>query len=474
MNVKDYDQNQCLMFPPHLSEFLSDDHPAVIISDIVDTMDLGCLYRKLSTEGNQAYHPKMMFKILAYAYTNGIFSSRKIHKALHESVAFIFLAAWQKPDFRTISDFRKNNLSEFIKLFNQLVDICNRLGMMSLGHLSIDGSKFKANAADRATYNKKRVADAINDLLEKAEQTDHDEDQRYGADKTGDQIPDEIRRKKSRLQKLKQIKEQLGQSRKEKINATDPDAAFMKTTNGIKTSYNAQITVDEAHQVIVASGVTNDPSDTSQLLPMVKQTEEAVGRIDKLSADSGYSSGDNLQALSDRGIDAHIPDANYQASQRGKQDSPGQGFFTRADFQRDELNDCFICPAGENLNFVRLQKVKNKPPLRLYRCTAYKDCPLKKRCTKARSGRSITLNIHDTQFKAMRTKLDSPHGKRLYAKRKFIVEPVFGHIKETIGFKKFSLRGLEKVIGEFALVCMAHNLRKIINALKNGALQGAT
>ena len=474
MNVKDYDQNQCLMFPPHLSEFLSDDHPAVIISDIVDTMDLGCFYRKLSTEGNQAYHPKMMFKILAYAYTNGIFSSRKIHKALHESVAFIFLAAWQKPDFRTISDFRKNNLSEFIKLFNQLVDICNRLGMVSLGHLSIDGSKFKANASDRATYNKKRVADAINDLLEKAEQTDRDEDQRYGADKTGDQIPDEIRRKKSRLQKLKQIKEQLDQSHKEKINATDPDAAFMKTTNGIKTSYNAQITVDEAHQVIVASGVTNDPSDTSQLLPMVKQTEEAVGRIDKLSADSGYSSGDNLQALSDRGIDAHIPDANYQASQRGKQDSPGQGFFTRADFQRDELNDCFICPAGEKLNFVRLQKVKNKSPLRLYRCTAYKDCPLKKRCTKACSGRSITLNIHDTQFKAMRTKLDSPHGKRLYAKRKFIVEPVFGHIKETIGFQKFSLRGLEKVIGEFALVCMAHNLRKIINVLKHGTFQGAT
>jgi len=473
MNVKDYDQNQCLMFPPHLSEILSDDHPAVIISDIVDTMELGAFYSKLSTEGNQAYHPKMMFKILAYAYSNGIFSSRKIHKALHESVAFIFLAAWQKPDFRTISDFRKNNLSEFIQLLNQLVDICNRLGMVSLGHLAIDGSKFKANASDRATYNKKRVTNAISDLLEKAEQTDRDEDQRYGADKTGDQVPDEIRQKKSRLQKLKQIKEQLDQSHKEKINATDPDAAFMKTTNGIKTSYNAQITVDEAHQVIVAAGVTNDPSDTSQLLPMVKQSEETVGRIDKLSADSGYSSGDNLQVLSDRGIDAHIPDANYQANQRGKQDSPGQGYFIRADFRRDELNDCFVCPAGEKLNFVCLQKVKNKPALRLYRCTAYKGCPLKERCTKARSGRSITLNIHDTQFRAMRTKLDSPHGKRLYAKRKFIVEPVFGHIKETIGFKKFSLRGLEKVIGEFALVCMAHNLRKIINALKHGAVPGA-
>jgi transposase len=134
--------------------------------------------------------------------------------------------------------------------------------MVSLGHLAIDGSKFKANASDKSTYSKKRVADAINDLLDKADQIDRDEDQCYGIDNTGDQIPDEIRRKKSRLQKLKLIKDQLDQSNKEKLNATDPDASFMKTANGIKTSYNAQITVDEAHQVIVAAGVTNDPATT--------------------------------------------------------------------------------------------------------------------------------------------------------------------------------------------------------------------
>jgi len=263
----------------------------------------------------------------------------------------------------------------------------------------------------------------------------------------------------------------MDQSHKEKINATDPDAAFMKTTRGIKTSYNAQIIVDEAQQVIVAANVTNDPSDTGQLVPMVQQAEKAVGRIDKLSADSGYSSGDNLCAMVEKGIDAHIPDANYQATQRGKQDTPGQGLFTRSDFKRDELNDCFICPAGENLHFVRLQKVKNKHPVRIYRCQTCGACPLKKRCTKGRSGRSIILNVHDAQFKAMRTKLDSPHGKRIYAKRKWIVEPVFGHIKETIGFRQFSLRGLDKVIGEFFLICIAHNLRKIINVFKNTALQ---
>ena len=156
MNVKDYDQNQNLLFPPHLRDFIPNDHEAVVINDIIETMDLNCFYKKLSKEGSQAYHPKMMFKILAYAYANGIFSSRKIHKALHESVAFIYLAAWQKPDFRTINDFRKNNLTEFHMLLNQLIHMCDRLGMISLGHLAVDGSKFKANASDRKTYDKKR------------------------------------------------------------------------------------------------------------------------------------------------------------------------------------------------------------------------------------------------------------------------------------------------------------------------------
>lgn len=473
MNARDYDQNQNLLFPPHMRDVLPDDHQAVVINDIIETMDLSCLYKKLSKEGSQAYHPKMMFKILAYAYANSIFSSRKIHKALHESVAFIYLAAWQKPDFRTISDFRKNNLAEFNMLLDQLTGLCARLGMISLGHLAVDGSKFKANASDKKAYDKKRVQSAIDRLLEHADQVDRHEDELYGPDNCGDQIPENIRSQKDRLEKLKEIKKQLAKSSKKKINATDPDAVFMKTKDGIKTSYNAQIVVDQHRQVIVAADVTNDPSDNEQLVSMVEKAEQNVGPIDKLSADSGYSSGENLQKMVDKKIDAHIPDANYQARQRGKPDAPGQGLFTRAEFKRDELNDCFICPAGEKLIFSHMQKVKNKPPLRLYRCKADTGCPLKKRCTKSRLGRSITLNVHDAQFKAMRCKLDSNHGKRIYAKRQGIVEPVFGHIKESLGFRKFNLRGLCKVRGEFALVCLAHNMRKIINAFNKPIVQPA-
>jgi len=466
MNVRDYSQDQGLLFPPHLRDLLPDDHQAVIINDIVESLDLNCLYQKVSSEGNPCYHPKMMLKVLIYAYANGIFSSRKIQAALQESVAFIYLAAWQKPDFRTISDFRKNNLAEFRELFGQVVDICKHLGMISLGHIAIDGSKFKANASDKRTYDQGRVQRAISKLVERAEQVDLSEDEVFGAANDGNQIPEQIRGQKSRLEKLRQIKKQLDKSGQKKINATDPDSVFMKTADGIKGAYNGQIAVDESHQVIVAGRVTNEPSDTEQLVPMVEAAQNNIGAIDKLSADSGYSSGENLKAMADRSIDAHIPDANYQGRQRGKQEAPGKGFFPRSRFKRDELHDCFICPAGEKLFFLRLQKVKNKKPVRLYRCRAFKHCALRDECTKSANGRTIAVNAYDDQFRAMRTKLNAPLGKRIYAKRKAIVEPVFGHIKTVLGFCRFHLRGLEKVCGEFVLVCIAHNVRKIINALK--------
>jgi transposase len=466
MNVREYNQHQNLMFPPHLRDFLPDDHQAVIINDVVETLDLTCFYQKLSKEGNQAYHPKMMIKILVYAYANRMFSSRKIQAALNESIAFIFLAAWQRPDFRTISDFRKNNLEEFLGVFGQTVDICKRLGMLSLGHLAIDGSKFKANASDKRTYDRERIEAELERLVGEAEETDAREDRLFGPDNADDCIPDQIRRQKDRIEKLRQIKRQLQDSGKEKINATDEDAVFMKTGSGIKTCYNGQIAVDEKHQVIVACRVTSQASDTDQLLPMVDQAEKAAGPIDKLSADSGYSSGENLEQIAARGIDAYIPDANYQGRQRGRQDAPGEPFFSRSCFKRDELRDCFICPAGKELRFSHFVKAKGGKHSRMYRCRDFKSCSLKKCCTKARNGRSIILNAYDDQFRAMRSKLDSPYGRSLYARRKSIVEPVFGHIKETMGFFRFILRGLDKVNGEFAIVSIAHNLRKIINVLK--------
>jgi transposase len=421
------------------------------------------LYRKVSSEGNPAYHPAMMLKIYFYAYAMGIFSSRKIAQALKNNIAFIFLAAWQKPDFRTISDFRKNNLKELGLLFCQIVLLCKQLGMVKLGHIAIDGTKIKANASDASTYDRGRIEKEIRCWLEKAEAVDQQEDALYGTDKTGDELPEEVRDPKKRIQKLKELKKKLDAGGAEKINKTDPDAAFMKTTSGIKTSYNAQVSVDAEHQVIVAAEVTNQASDVQQLLPMIRQTQDnTLEKVRQCSADSGYSSGENIRQMETRQIDAYIPDREYQAQHRGKPVDE----FHKDSFVYDEKRDCYICVEGQQLTFSHLQKRKDKEPLRIYRCRSCPACQFFGCCTTDNNGRSISRHPYEKELRQMRQKLDSESGKAIYGKRKYAVEPPFGHIKSIMGFTCFLLRGKPKVTGEFKLVCIAHNLRKICLYLK--------
>ena len=465
-NVRPYDQGQSLLFPPNLKEFIEENDLCWVVDDVVNALDLSCLYRNVSSEGNMPYHPRMMLKVLFYAYASGIFSSRKIAKALGENVAFIFLAAWQRPDFRTISYFRKNNLGAIRELFGQIVRLCQELKMVTLGHISIDGSKFKANAADRKSYDQQRIDKEIKSILDKAEQADREEDDLYGPDKTGDELPDEIKDRKKRLERLKQIQKELTERGKKKVNATDPDAVFMKTKAGIKTAYNVQASVDEDCQVIVAASVTNQPTDDEQLIPMLNQTKENTdGEIGIVTADAGYGNASNLEALEPYNVDAHIPDDTYQSRKRGKTVGP----FDKDNFVYDPVEDVFICPEGNVLTYWHSRHYR-KGDYRVYRYKMCDQCPHFGRCTKSKAGRSIWRRQVDEKVKAMRKKLDTQAGKRIYAKRKHIIEPVFGQVKGAMGFTGFYLRGLARVDREFLIVSIAHNLRKIA---KYGYQRGA-
>jgi len=456
-NVRPYRQKQSLLFPPNLQDFIEDNDLCMVIDDVVNSLDLSCLYRKVSTEGNMAYHPKMMLKVLFYAYASGIFSSRNIAKALGENVAFIFLAAWQRPNFRTINSFRKNNLEEIRNLFGQIICLCQELKMVKLGHISIDGSKFKANAADRRSYDQKRVDKEVKHLLDKADEVDREEDDLYGSDNSGDELPEEIRDRKKRLEKLKQIKKKLGEQDRQKVNATDPDAVFMKTKFGIKTSYNVQACVDEDSQIIIAASVTNRPNDDEQLIPILKQAKDNTkGRIGIVTADAGYGNATNLEALEPHQVDAYIPDDTYQSRRRGKPLGP----FDKDNFIYDPEQDVFICPEGNLLTYWHTRHEK-KGDYRVYRYKKCNQCPHFGQCTKSKAGRSVWRRQVDEKVKAMREKLDTDAGRKIYAKRKHIIEPVFGQIKAAMQFTGFHLRGLPKVDAEFVIVSIAHNLRKI-------------
>lgn len=456
-NIRPYDQGQSMLFPPNLQDFIQDNDLCRVVDDVVNTLDLSCLYRSVASEGNPSYHPGMMLKVLFYAYASGIFSSRRIAKALGENVAFIFLAAWQRPNFRTINSFRKNNFKAIRDLFCQIICLCQELKMVKLGHISIDGSKFKANAAERRSYDQKRIDKEIKSILLKAEKTDREEDALYGPNNTGDELPDEIRNRKKRLERLKQIQKELTARGKEKINATDPDAVFMKTKSGIKTSYNVQACVDEDSQVIIAANVSNQPNDDEQLIPMLDQAERNTGGdIGIVTADAGYGNATNLEALQSYKVDAYIPDDTYQSRRRGKPVGP----FDKDNFIYNPTDDVFICPQGNVLTFWHTKREK-RGDYRVYRYAKCTECPHFGHCTKSKRGRSIWRRQVDGKVRAMRKKLDTEAGKQIYAKRKYIIEPVFGQIKEAMGFRGFHLRGLSKVNLEFMLISIAHNLRKM-------------
>jgi transposase len=420
---KSYVPEQDLLLPPSLRDWLPDDHLAFFVSDLVDELDLSAITAVYETDdrGQPPYHPAMMTKILIYGYCTGVFSSRKIARRLIEDVAFRVLAAGNTPDFRTIADFRKIHLEALQALFTQVLRLAREAGALVVGRVAVDGSKVKANASkhkamsyDRMQEREASLAEEVHHLLTQADATDAQEDATHGRTSRGDDIPAELRRRETRLARIREAKRVLearakAQAKAEQkpeepakpdpkaqYNFTDPESRIMKGPDGFVQAYNAQIVVDATAQLIVGQAVTQDANDKRQLQPMIETVVSQSGeQPPQVLADSGYSSEDNLQYVAAAEIDAYV------ATERQKHADPGRS-----------------CPRG----------------------------PLPK-----------TATLTDR----MRRKLQTKRGKAVYRWRKAIVEPVFGQIKHGRGFRQFLLRGLNKVQAEWALVCLGHNVLKL-------------
>ncbi|MBL7196523.1 MAG: IS1182 family transposase [Candidatus Omnitrophica bacterium] len=482
MQLNDYNNKEMLLFPASIGDYLSKDHLAWIIDEVVDELSLSYLYDKVSSVGNPSYHPKMMLKILFYGYTQRTFSARKIAKKLETDIAFIFLSGMQKPDFRTIADFRKNNLNEISRLFVRIVRLCKKLNMVELGHISLDSTVIKANASKEQFYTKDRldqeeqaIKQKIDEFLKKAQDIDDYEDRKFGPDKRGDEIPRELRDRKKRLEKLRAAKKALEEESLKKINITDCDATFQKSHGHLVSGYRTQISVDKKEQIIVACDVTNSASDTAHLTPLIEQsfqnTQKPTDDSTIITADSGYSSMQNLKDLeeSKQNIDAYIPDTKYQAKQRNKQideDSP----FHKKNFKYNRKQDTYLCPNNRKLKFKGIRTDDTGNRFSYYRCNSCKGCKYFGVCTKSPQGRAIKIYENEYLIHNMRKKLNNPEGKLIYKRRKTIVEPVLGNIKHNLGFREFLLRGLNKIKAEFSLIAIAHNILKIAKFIKKQKL----
>jgi transposase len=416
-----YLPEQNLLLPASLREWLPDDHLSYFVSDVVDQLDLSAIESVYEEDrGQPPYHPRMMTKILVYGYCVGVFSSRRIQKRLVEDVAFRVLAAGNEPDFRTIADFRKLHLKGLESLFQQMLRLTLETGTMKLGRVALDGSKVKGNASKhkaisygRTKETEKRLREEVRQLLNQAEATDREEDSRYGRDRRGDELPEELRRRETRIARIRGAKHALEErareqaksegkdpeeaqpTKKAQYNFTDPESRMLKESDGFVQGYNTQIAVEPVFQLIVGQRVTQAANDKQQMVPLVEAIKEQSGQKPKgVLADNGYCSDENLKYLARKRMEGLVATGKQKHSQRREP-----------------------CRRG----------------------------PLPREASRV---------------ERMKRKLETKVGAAVYATRKFIVEPVFGQIKQARGFRQFLLRGIEKVRGEWALICMTHNILK--------------
>ena len=440
---REYNPDQDFLLPPSLREWVRQDHLANFISDVVDQLDLSEIinYYDNSRGGQAPFHPVMMTKLLLYAYCIGVPSSRRIEKSTYDSIPFRVLAANQYPDHDTISEFRRIHLTALSRIFLQVLRLCQKAGLVKLGHVALDGTKVKANASKHKAMSyshmqKKtdELAAEIARLLGEAEAIDAVEDVKYGKGKRGDELPEELRFREQRLKKIQEAKQALEEEARQAAQAaqpaadkakassdvrpkpkaqrnfTDPDSRIMRdgATKAFEQAFNGQVAVDSEYQVIVAAGVTQECNDKHQVEPMVERMKANLGGLcpKQMSLDNGYYSDENVEFLREVGIDAYIATG-------------------------------------------RLKHGEVPPP-----------------APRGRIPKGLTTK------ERMARKLRTIKGRCTYAKRKEIAEPAIGQIKEARGFRRFLLRGLEKVDAEWLIICLTHNLLKLFRWSWQPALAG--
>jgi transposase len=423
-----------------------------------------------------------MLKVVIYAYLIGIRSSRKIDALLQDSLVFMYLSGRQTPNFRTICRFRGEHEGRIEEIFDQVVGICATLGMVGEENVYYDGTKIKANASVRNSKTKEKIEKEIGELkkevktiLKEAKEVDEKEDALYG-DKnpyTGEGKVSPLLKKLEKVEKLEEIRDMFSEKenekvneknekvnekneKKEKINTTDPDANIMQFSDKTKKpAYNGLVAVDEKEKIIIACHLTDEATDHHQLIPLTEKVKENIDAPDNVGGDAGFFSYENLEYCIKEAITPYIPDNFYKVEEKKK-----NKWYRKEQFKYDPETDTYTCPEGKELSFSHIQKRKEKPDLRIYRCLHCPDCPKKNQCTKA-EHRTISRDPREHHIEDMRARLKTEKGIQMKKQRSTTVEPTFGNMKHNKKFTHFLLRGKGKAGIEFILTCIAIDIEKI-------------
>jgi transposase len=420
------------------ADLVLDEALVLLIEEVVNSLNLDSLYARYSEAGRSFYDPSMQLKVLFFGYCDGVRSCRDLAKHIRYDIRYRYFCGSLRPDFRTLNRFRKDNLDLLSDYFAQIVLLCQESGLLDSSLLALDGTKLRASSSRGRTF-RKPVRDKLAEDFRRQLREDITSD---NCDDECDCLPSGEEAADAGLKPPGSVK------------VTDPDARFMKTSDGGKRPcYNSQVVVDQ-HQVIVAADVSNIADDSVQFQPMMKQCRQVVGQDpDKVMADGGYYSGDNLRYAVSEGIDLYLP-----VAETGR--VPDRRFHRDA-FVYDPSTDSYRCPAGRRLHY-RGSRIHRGVPKRIYAGCASDCgcCRFRPQCTKTRYRR-LEISKNYCYERQMKTKLQTAAGRAIYCQRKVMVEPVFGNLKFNLGFVRFALRSLKKVKGEFLLMCIAHNLKKL-------------
>ena len=459
-------------FLDYINKEISDGHLCKLVKEIVFLLDTEAIELKYSLSGQNSYHPKLLLSILFYGYATGVRSSRKLAEKCEKDFHFIYLMQCYTPDHRTISDFRKDNISEIKRYFVEILRIFDKLGYVEVGKIYVDGTKVRANASARRTKTGLQLDNwvsllegEIEKILQEVENIDAREDESCRRSDDDYQLKRKLLRDKNLKEKIEEAKKKLKEEDKKKINVSDVNANHMKCggSKDIRPSYNCEFAVTE-DGVITASEAVTEPNDQNQLQPMIEQTEINTNReIEEVTADSGFGNYENYEYLEEKEIEGYVPDLNFQKYKSGEYEKE-ENRYHYSNFKYDAETDSYVCPEGEVLKYWKTRKNKTRYRQwnhKVYKGTACESCSKRSLCTKSKV-RELLTDIREPLLQVMRERLTSDEGKAKYFMRQYIIEPIFGHFKHNLGYRNFLLRGLEKINGELKLMCIGWNLKKML------------
>ena len=465
--IRGVTRNQVILFPETVEDYITEDNPVRFIDAFAASLDLaelGFNRAQPAETGRPAYDPGDLLRLYLYGYLNRVRSSRMLERETKVNLEVMWLLGKLSPDFKTIADFRRDNLAALKGVCREFTLLCRKLELYGGELVAIDGSKFKAVNNRRRNFSEARLTKAIKALdekidgylgsLDRADAADPDPDE-PGPSATG------LRRKIETLQqrktKYQALKQELKESGAKQVSLTDPDARSMVMHHGsTEVGYNVQTVVDEQHQLIVEHEVTNDPTDHAHLAEMALRAKATLG-VEQLEvvADMGYYDGAEVKQCAEAGITTYIPKPLTSINKK-------RGLFTKQDFVYDEAKDCYRCPAGAELTY-RYESFEQGRQIRYYTTAKCADCPIKEKCTTNARGRRITRWVDEKLLEDMARRVRAR--PEMMRRRQQLSEPPFGTIKRGMNQGYFLMRGLSKVGAEMSLTVLSYNLKRVINLI---------